>query len=238
MSCSRTVNIEIVIQSLKKMRDLCEGNNYYEPSDAFIVRIQMMKNLIQIALNYSLKVSYLEEQKEYVPMAELLDDVYLQMPRKNLQSRQRIYRNIVSEEYDSMRSIVDLMDERLKTVRIVCNSRRRRTSAKKNKRNNKRRTNAAAAKKTVKYPEQPSSEDKEYKAYLALKFGCFRGDTIDGQKISTLFPDTNTPINCDYDYEYEYDYENVDYYYDDFDIQQYDKDDEGEHYCEEYYEND
>lgn len=231
MSCSRTVNIEIVIQSLKMMRELCEGNNYYEPSDAFIVRIQMMKNLVQIALNNSLKVSYLDEQKEYVPMAELLDDVYLQMPRKNLQSRQRIYRTTVSEEYDSMRSIVDLMDERLKTVRIVCNSRRRKTSSvKKNKRNNKRRT-AAAAKKTVK---DPNAEDREYHRALKLKYGCIRGDTIDGEPFSSFF--VSKP---DYDEE-EYDYEDVDYYYDDIDehVEKYDPDDEGEHYCNEYYDTD
>jgi hypothetical protein len=234
MSCSRKVTVEIVIQSLKILREMCEGNNYYEPSDAFIVRIQMMKNLVQIALNNSLKVSYLEEQKEYVPMADLLDDVYLQMPRKNLQSRQSIYRNTISEEYDSMRSIVDLMDERLKTIRIVCNSLRRRTSAKKNKRNNKRRTNAAAAKKTVN--NTLTAEDN------ALKFGCFSGQIIDGQEFSTLFPTTtNAPTSCnedDYDCEYEYEYENVDYYYDDVDVENYDKDDEGEHYCEQYYDTD
>jgi hypothetical protein len=144
----------------------------------------MMRNLAQTALNHSLKVSYLDEQKEYAPMADLLDDVYLQLPRKNLQFRQFIYRSAVSTEYDSMCSVIDLMDERLKTVRIVCNSRRRRNSSrrvqKKNKKNN--------------IKTQP--KDEEYYQYLAFKYGCYDpiNNTVDGKPIMPIRTPTSAPV--------------------------------------------
>jgi hypothetical protein len=58
-------------------------------------------------------------------MANLLDDVYLQLPRKNLQYVSNDYRKIVSMEYDELRHAIDMMDERLKTIRVVCFNRRR-----------------------------------------------------------------------------------------------------------------
>ena len=128
---SRETTIELLIQSLYRMRDLCEGSNHLELSDAFVIRIKTMAHLAQLAFTYSLKVSYLEEQREYAPMADLLDDVYLQLPRKNLRYVPFMYRNIVSVEHDKMRASIDLMDERLKTIRVVVLNRyRRRTPTK------------------------------------------------------------------------------------------------------------
>jgi hypothetical protein len=170
---SRSTNIELIVQSLRRLRGLCEGSNHFELSDAFVIRLKIMQHLAQLAFNYSLTVSYLDEQREYAPMADLLDDVYLQLPRKNLQYVSNDYRKIVSIEYDELRSVIDMMDERLKTIRVVCFNRkscpkqRRQRSAKRNGRRMKTPQPAHwvdANRYRMRTPpnqEQPKPEEKE-----------------------------------------------------------------------------
>lgn len=157
---SRVTNIELIVQSLRRLRELCEGSNHLELSDAFVIRIKIMQHLAKLAFNYSLTVSYLCEQKEYAPMADLLDDVYLQLPRKNLQHVSNDYRKIVSVEYDALLSSIDMMDERLKTIRVVCFTRRNCQKPRRQRRQRKhaKRSNTAPADHVK--PTQDEDEDQ------------------------------------------------------------------------------
>jgi hypothetical protein len=126
---SRSVIISLLKETLSQLRELSGQFLPCEPGDQFIIRLKMMENLARLAFNYSIKVSYLNECMEYAHMAEMLDDVLLQIRRANVGYKARNYGVLVMREYDAMYDALDLIDERLKTVRVVCfNSRSRKVS--------------------------------------------------------------------------------------------------------------
>ena len=126
---SRSAIISLLKETLSQLREFSGQFLPCEPGDQFIIRLKMMENLARLAFNYSIKVSYLNECMEYAHMAEMLDDVLLQLRRANVRYKASSYGGIVTREYESMHDALDLIDERLKTVRVVCfNSRSRKVS--------------------------------------------------------------------------------------------------------------
>lgn len=123
-SYSRAANISFVVESLKQLRELSEELHQSDNRAEFVVRLKTMENLARLAFNYSLKVNYLNEKTEYMRMAELLDDTILQLSRGFSHYMAMNYGHLVVREYDLMREAIDLMDERLKTVRVFCYGRR------------------------------------------------------------------------------------------------------------------
>lgn len=119
LSYSRSAIISLLKETLSQLRELSGQFQSYELSDSFIIRLKMMENLARIAFNYSIKVSYLNECMEYAHMAEMLDDVLLQMRRCNVVGKASSYGFLVTREYELLRDALDLIDERLKTVRVV-----------------------------------------------------------------------------------------------------------------------
>ena len=80
----RTEYILYLTQSLKELHELCFKFLPCEFGDTFMVRLNMMEHLAKKAFEYSLKVTYLDETDEYAPIAELLDNIYLQQSRNRL----------------------------------------------------------------------------------------------------------------------------------------------------------
>jgi len=124
-SYSRSEIISLFKKSLSQLRELSGQFLPFELVDSFTIRLKMMENLARIAFNYSIKVSYLDERKEYAHIAEMLDDVILQIRRTNIRYKASSYGFLVTREYEAMQDALDLLDERLKTVRVVCFDKRR-----------------------------------------------------------------------------------------------------------------
>lgn len=116
---SRSAIISLLKETLSQLRELSGQFLPCEPGDQFIIRLKMMENLARLAFNYSIKVSYLNECTEYAHMAEMLDDALLQLRRCELGYKASSYGVLVTREYESMCDALDLIDERLKTVRVV-----------------------------------------------------------------------------------------------------------------------
>ena len=119
-SYSRSVIIALLKESLSQFRELSGQFMSFELADSFTIKLKMMENLARLAFNYSIKVSYLNECTEYTHMAEMLDDVILQVRRTNLRYKASSYGFLVTREYEAMQDALDLLDERLKTIRVVC----------------------------------------------------------------------------------------------------------------------
>ena len=146
---SRHSIISLMSESLIALRKLSKRfnrNDNLSNAYPFIVRIKVMENLAQLAFTYSLKVSYLNEQKEYALLAEYLDDVQLQIRRANVQYTASRFGEQVVREYESMQDAIDRMDERLKTIRVVCFSKRNRSRGRRN-----RKVSNVEPEKTEKY---------------------------------------------------------------------------------------
>jgi hypothetical protein len=122
-SYSRSDNIALFIQSVKQLNSLCKQFSPKELGHKFIVRVKMMEMLAQQAFKYSIAVSYLKDS-EYSLVAEKLDDVYLHQSRQYIRNVASSYGSLATRDYDSMRDALDLIDERLKTVKVVCYKKR------------------------------------------------------------------------------------------------------------------
>ena len=118
---SRNLNIQLCISSLRELYQLTKSFRGKEKSEVFIVRFAMMKSLAKDALAYSLKVSYLDERREYKIIADILDNIYILISRSELRRIARKYEDIVLCKFDAMYEVLGMIDERLKTVRIVSN---------------------------------------------------------------------------------------------------------------------
>jgi hypothetical protein len=118
---SRNLNIQLCISSLRELYQLTKSFRGKEKSEVFIVRFGMMKSLAKDALAYSLKVSYLDERREYKIIADILDNIYILISRSELRRIARKREDIVLCKFDAMYEVLGMIDERLKTVRIVSN---------------------------------------------------------------------------------------------------------------------
>jgi hypothetical protein len=118
---SRNLNIQLCIRSLRELYQLTKSFRGKEKSEVFIVRFGMMKSLAKDALAYSLKVSYLDERREYKIIADILDNIYILISRSELRRIARKYEDIVLCKFDAMYEVLGMIDERLKTVHIVSN---------------------------------------------------------------------------------------------------------------------
>ncbi len=117
---SRSSIIALLKESLQQLRNLSINFRPYELGDSFTIRLNMMKCLASLAFNYSIKISYLDECMEYADIAEILDDVLLQMRRCDIRYRSSTYGYLVAREYENMQDALDLFYERIKTIRVVC----------------------------------------------------------------------------------------------------------------------
>ena len=112
----------------------CEGigtrideNSFpYPQGTQLFIYMKTLEHLAQQAFAYSLKVSYLQED-HYQSAVEWLDDILLEQSRMNIRGKVSSFGYMMSEQYQQILDILGLIDERLKTIRIVCeNSRSRR----------------------------------------------------------------------------------------------------------------
>jgi hypothetical protein len=133
-SYSRSEIISFLTQSVNELQNMCGQFVSTEKIDTFVVRIKTMDMIAQQAFKYSIMVSYLNEP-EYVAIAETLDNVYLHQSRIRLSHMANKYGKLVTGEYDAMRTTLDLIDERLKTVKIVCAKPRHNKRQKKSREN-------------------------------------------------------------------------------------------------------
>jgi hypothetical protein len=131
-SYSRSEIIAFLTQSVKELQNMCGRFHSTEYIDKFVVRIKTMDMLAQQAFKYSIMVSYLNEH-EYVAIADTLDDVYLHQSRIRLSHMANKHGELVAREYEDMRTNLDLIDERLKTVKIVCAKPRHNNNARQKK---------------------------------------------------------------------------------------------------------
>ena len=118
-SYSRSNNIALFICSVKELFKLCKQFKPKEMGELFLVRTKIMEMLAQQAFKYSIAVNYLKDN-EYHAVADTLDNVYLHQSRMNVRNMASQYGSLVTREYESMREALDLIDERLKTVKVVC----------------------------------------------------------------------------------------------------------------------
>lgn len=121
---SRSDNISLFSQSIKELNRLCKEFNAKERSNKFIVRVKMMEMLAQQAFKYSISVSYLKDS-EYHSTADILDNIYLRLSRSNVRNMANQYGSLATRDYDEMCVELGLIDERLKTIKVVCNRRQR-----------------------------------------------------------------------------------------------------------------
>ena len=129
MSASRQTysysdNIALLGQSVKELYRLCKQFKTKENGEVFIVRVKMMEMLAQQTFKYSIAVSYLKDT-EYAKVADILDNVYLYLSRVDVRNMASQYGSIATHEYDVMCGALDLIDERLKTVKVACYGKRR-----------------------------------------------------------------------------------------------------------------
>lgn len=112
----------------------CEGigarideNSFpYPQGTQLFIHMKTLEHLAQQAFAYSLKVSYLQED-HYQSAVEWLDDILLEQSRMNIRGKVSSFGYMMSEQYQQILDVLGLIDERLKTIRIVCeNSRSRR----------------------------------------------------------------------------------------------------------------
>lgn len=119
---NRTDIIELLFETLEQMKRTNKKVCYPKNNMSQVVSMNMVKHLAHTALHYLLKVSYLEEQWEYIPIYELFDDV------RSLQYRKRVANKAVWREYESMSDELDSLHERLKTIRVNCEYCRKRVA--------------------------------------------------------------------------------------------------------------
>lgn len=112
----------------------CEGigtrideNSFpYPQGTQLFVHMKTLEHIAQQAFAYSLKVRSLQEV-HYHSLVEWLDDILLEQSRMNIHSKVSSFGYMMSEQYQQILDIMGLIDERLKTISIVCeNSRSRR----------------------------------------------------------------------------------------------------------------
>ena len=129
-SYNRPDTIALLLKTLEYMKRFnLKACNHYGDYISQVVSINMVKHLARQSLNYLLKVSYLDERQEYSPVYELFDDV------RSYQYRSRLAANIHHDwwgEFESMSDELDMLHERLKTIR-VCGGRLNRPISRKPK---------------------------------------------------------------------------------------------------------
>ena len=106
-SYTRDQTITFMIEYLRKMKQVCGEMHRTDERFNLAVKMNIVKYLAQQAFILSLKVSYFDEHSEYAIAAELLDDVYL-----------RLSRSMISDS--EMRESLDVLNERFKTIKVVC----------------------------------------------------------------------------------------------------------------------
>ena len=127
---SRSDNIALFKKAVKELFRFSKEFVQKEKGENFIIRTKMMEMLAQQAFKYSITVSYLKDT-EYSIVADKLDDVYLHLSRVSARNMASQYGSIATGEYDAMLDALDLIDERLKTVKVVVSKPRCRRVAKK-----------------------------------------------------------------------------------------------------------
>ena len=105
--------VQLAFCSMKEMHCLSKTlqNCVSRDDNTLIVRFGVIEFLAKEVLTYLLKVNYLDERHEYTYIAELLDDVFLILNRSNL--------NIDDIKYTAMYDVLGMVDERLKTIRVI-----------------------------------------------------------------------------------------------------------------------
>ena len=112
---SHKMIVRLAICSMKELYHLAKTTLKSTVSaETLIVRIGMMEFLAKEVIIHLLKINYLDEKKEYVPIAELLDDVYIMLQRCNIKTD--------DTKYTAMYDALGMVDERLKTIRVVYQS--------------------------------------------------------------------------------------------------------------------
>jgi hypothetical protein len=119
ISYSHADNIALLIQSIKELNILCKQFVPKERGEKFIIRTKMMDMLAQQAFKYSIAVSYLKES-EYHSAADTLDNVCLRLRRVDARNMANQYGRLATRDYDAMIDSIELIDERLKTIKVVC----------------------------------------------------------------------------------------------------------------------
>lgn len=117
---SREAIISFFQISLKEIQSVLARFQPGEYIDPFIIKLKMMAHLAEQAFGLSLKVSYLDETLEYHRLVDTLDNIYLQLADYRMRYKAYCYGNLVLAEFDEMIDKLDLLDERLKTMKIVC----------------------------------------------------------------------------------------------------------------------
>jgi len=111
---SRKMIVRLAICSMNELYNLAKTTLKSTVSaETLIVRIGMMEFLAKEVIIHLLKINYLDEKKEYVPIAELLDDVYIVLKKCNIKD---------DTKYTAMYDALGMVDERLKTIRVVYQS--------------------------------------------------------------------------------------------------------------------
>ena len=119
--------------SIEEIKYLLARFHPGEYSDTFIIKLKMVAHLAEQAFGLSLKVSYLDEASEYHKLVDILDDIYLQIADYRMRSKAGSYGFLVSAEFEAMIDKLGLVDERLKTMKIVCKHPRSRNYVKHHK---------------------------------------------------------------------------------------------------------
>lgn len=123
---NRPDTIRLLFETLEQMKRINKNVCYPKNDMSRVVSMNIVKHLAHTALHYLLKVSYLEEQWEYIPIYELFDDV------RSLQYRSKRFATNMTQavwyEYESMSDELDSLHERLKTIRVNCEYCRKRAA--------------------------------------------------------------------------------------------------------------
>ena len=121
---SRSMSIQLTKRYLRELYTI--SKTFYKDlvvkgdrAETLIVRFNMMKYMAKEVLGSLLKVSYLDEQREYVSIAELLDDIYLTIRKTGIKKIVRKCDDFVQCKFTALYDALGMIDERLKTVRVV-----------------------------------------------------------------------------------------------------------------------
>lgn len=110
--------IAFFVQSIKEINQLCKQFKKTEFGEKFVVRVKMMEMLAKQALKHSNEVSYLKET-DYRKSADTLYNVYIHLSRACVRNMASQYGSLIVRDYDSMVDALDLIDDRLKTIKVV-----------------------------------------------------------------------------------------------------------------------
>lgn len=117
---AREVHFKQLDDTLKEC--LCAYNSFSrdESKESFVVKTKIIGHLVDLANSTALKLSHLEEETEYAPLAERIADIYLKQSRVRLDRMSRSWGGCIARNYGAIVKALRQFEDHIKTIKISC----------------------------------------------------------------------------------------------------------------------